>query len=205
MTTTGGRGADRPTAARNSPCPHPPENDVPRPSTPKSIYDDPPRSQVMLLSCMDLRFLDNTVDFTNGLNLQNRYDQVILAGAAMGAGRLSSQPDPDGPKLPWKAVFFDHLATAIDRLGRDIKDVLLLEHLDCGAYKCLHPDSKVRKAYEDERDVARLVKYHRAEAKRFAEEVEAFCRSKQKAGDKKWKDIRVRCLVMDLAGRVKDL
>lgn len=177
-----------------------------RAPAPKSVYDDPPRKQVLLLSCMDLRFLDNTVGFMDGLNLQNRYDQVILAGAAMGARLLTSTPDPNGPPLPWKAVFFDHLTAAINLLHRDIKDIFLLEHLDCGAYKYLHPDSKVRDEYSAERDVSKLEKYHRTEARHFAREVEAYCKDQHKVvGGDAWKDIRVRCLVMDLVGRVTDL
>ncbi|MDY3551376.1 hypothetical protein R5W24_000452 [Gemmata sp. JC717] len=172
----------------------------------KPVRENPPRKQVMLLSCMDLRFLDNTVDFMNGMNLQNRYDQVILAGSAMGAGRLGTPAAKDGPVLPWKAVFFHHLEAAINTLHREIKDIFLLEHLDCGAYKYLHPDEKIRKAYEEERDVSKLEKFHRDEAKRFAKEIEKFCKEQQEAtSNDAWKDIHVRCLVMDLTGKVKDL
>lgn len=45
----------------------------------ESVFDDPPRKHVMLLSCMDQRLLDETVRFMNALNLHNRYDQVALA------------------------------------------------------------------------------------------------------------------------------
>lgn len=172
----------------------------------KTVYEDPPRKQVLLLSCMDQRLLDNIVAFMNQLNLHNRYDQVIFAGAAMGVRNVTSTPDPRGPALPWKAVFFDHLTTAIDKLHRDIKDIFLLEHLDCGAYKELHPDPDVKEAYRQESDVPKLERFHRVEAQRFAREVEAFCRGKQKGpnGDA-WKGIRVRCLIMDLLGHVKDM
>jgi hypothetical protein len=94
-----------------------------------------------------LRLLDNTVTFMNRLNLQNRYDHLILAGAAMGARQLET--DVGKAKLPWKGVFFDHLTAAIDVLHREIKDIFLLEHFDCGAYKYLHPVSQVREEYEE--------------------------------------------------------
>src|SRR5262245_4480102 len=149
---------------------------MPRASEHKPVFDDPPRKQVLLLSCMDLRLLDNTVGLMNQLNLQNRYDHVIFAGAAMGARLLTSTPDPKGTALPWKTVFFDHLKAAIDVLHRDIKDVFLLEHLDCGAYKYLHPDPKVRKQYSKISDVSKLAKFHRTEARHFAAEIEDFCK-----------------------------
>lgn len=173
---------------------------------PCSLFDDPPRKQVLLLSCMDLRLLDNIVAFMNQLNLQNRYDQVIFAGAAMGTLRVQSSASPKGPLLPWKAVFFDHLATAIDKLHREIKDIIILEHLDCGAYKELHPDDAIRKSYAAQRDVSKLVKFHHFEAKALEKDIVAFCARRAKgANGTAWKDIRVHCLVMDLVGRVTDL
>ena len=39
---------------------------------------------VLLLSCMDLRLLDEIVAYMDGRNLTDRYDHVILAGAAWG-------------------------------------------------------------------------------------------------------------------------
>jgi hypothetical protein len=171
----------------------------------KSVYDDPPRRQVLLLSCMDQRLLDNTVNFMNRLNLQNRYDHLILAGAAMGALQLKSIPEPQGPALPWKAIFFDQLKAAIDDLRRDIKDIFLLEHLDCGAYKYLHPVSDIKERYKKQRDLSKLVKFHRVEARQFANEVRAFCKHQQTVAGDAWKGIRVRCLLMDLVGHVIDL
>ena len=52
---------------------------------------DPPRKQVLMLSCMDLRLIDNITTFMNEGNLQNRYDQLIYAGAAMGRAVLMSR------------------------------------------------------------------------------------------------------------------
>lgn len=172
----------------------------------KPVREDPPRKQVLLLTCMDLRLLDNTVDYMNDLNLQNRYDQVILAGAAMGARLLTSTPPSSGTALPWKYVFFDHLSAAINLLHREIKDIFLLEHLDCGAYKELHPDPRVRADYKKERDVSKLEKFHKKEAHLFAEEVEKFCEDQFKTtGNETWEGIRVRTLLMDLVGDVKSL
>lgn len=182
-----------------------------KPTSHCSVFSDPPRNQVFLLSCMDLRLLDDTVRFMNRLNLQNRYDQLCLAGVSMGAMRLpaveatAGQPQP----LTWKSVFFAHLDAAINLLRRDIKDIFLLEHLDCGAYRLLHPDAKVRREYEKARDLTKMVKFHREEAHAFAEEIEAFCKAqhklKAKEGNNAWKDIRVRCLLIDLIGNVSDL
>src|SRR5262249_15591006 len=81
-----------------------------------------PRKNVLLLSCMDLRLLDNLVTFMNLENLDNRYDQFILAGAAAGAMRMPA----------WHKAFFDHLVLAVGL--HQIKYVYIIEHRDCGAY-----------------------------------------------------------------------
>ena len=59
----------------------------------------PPRKNVLLLSCMDLRLIDDLVPFMDGDNLTNRYDQLVFAGAALGVTEgeelrgLASGPD----------------------------------------------------------------------------------------------------------------
>lgn len=138
---------------------------------------DPPRKQVFLLTCMDLRLTDDTAAFMNGLNLENRYDHVTLAGSAMGA-RLLGTPVPGTEVIcPWKAIFFHHLTAAINVLHRDVSDIMIIEHLDCGAYRELHPDPAVRAKYNklSKIDMQRLVPTHQKEAHAFAREVEDFC------------------------------
>lgn len=179
-------------------------------ATPTDVFATPPRKHVMLLSCMDQRLLDNIVHFMNALNLQNRYDQVIFAGASMGASQLGSPlfpttPPPTKPPLqiPWREVFFDHLVTAIDGLDRPIHDIFLLEHMDCGAYKELHPDANVKRLYKESHDADGWRPFHLAETMSFAAEVVTFCKGQPRR--KQWKDIRVWSLLMDLRGRVETL
>ena len=138
---------------------------------------DPPRKQVFLLTCMDLRLTDDTAAFMNSLNLENRYDHVTLAGSAMGA-RLLGTPVPGTSIIcPWKAVFFHHLTAAINVLHREISDIMLIEHLDCGAYRELHPDARVRAKYakQSKTDMQSLVSTHQKEAHAFAREVQDYC------------------------------
>lgn len=143
----------------------------PPPHRQASVFCDPPRKNVLLLSCMDQRLLDDTVKFMNSLNLQNRYDQIALAGGAMGALKLPDHNLPNEER--WRAVFFLHLEKAINALHRPIKDVFLLEHLDCGAYKYLHPEDHVKDAYLcADRDG--MVELHRHELNEFAFDVMRF-------------------------------
>ncbi len=167
-----------------------------------SVFDDPPRQNVFLLTCMDQRLLDETVRFMNALNLQNRYDQVSLAGGAMGAHRLASGPHE------WGEVFFHHLRAAVDTLRRPVKDVFLFEHLDCGAYKHLHPVEAIRSGYGSG-ELETMREIHRSELRQFATAVDRFLAAQAadpaKATADDWKDIRVSYFVMDLLGNVTQL
>ncbi len=176
---------------------------APPPNRLQSVFDDPPRKNVLLLSCMDQRLLDDTVRFMNDLNLENRYDQVALAGAAMGVHRLPE--NPCDPTASWWGIFTAHLTVAIDLLHRPIKDVFLFDHLDCGAYKELHPDSRIRKQYA-EATLLKMRELHAHELTELAWRVHNFCDGQyQSSKDENWKHIRVSCFIMDLCGRVSQL
>lgn len=156
----------------------------------ESVFDDPPRKHVMLLSCMDQRLLDETVRFMNVLNLHNRYDQVALAGGAMGALQL---PDPELPEdKRWQGVFQAHIAAAIGVLERPIKDIFLLDHLDCGAYKYLHPSHKVRTEYQ-EASLCDMIPLHQKELSSLAAEVEKFIAIQRKSAEEEFKAARDAC------------
>jgi carbonic anhydrase len=132
---------------------------------------------VLLLSCMDLRLLDEIVAYMDGRNLTDRYDHVILAGAALGVMSPATSH--------WGQTFWDHLALA--RELHDVAEVHILEHRDCGAYRKLlgldftgDPDAEARKHAE----FANMLR------SRIARE---------------YPTLAVRCFLMDLDGRVSTL
>ncbi len=91
-------------------------------------------------------------------------------------------------------------------LKREVKDVFILEHLDCGAYKYLHPDPATQKAYSEIENIPDLEPFHRKEALAFAEEVKAFCDARDDfPKSERWHKLRVRCFLMDLVGGVKEI
>jgi carbonic anhydrase len=82
-------------------------------------------TDALLLSCMDYRLVDDTEAFMAGKGMKNRYDHIVLAGAALGAIT---------DKFPsWNQTFWQHLDVAISL--HHIKKVMILDHRDCGAYK----------------------------------------------------------------------
>ena len=85
-------------------------------------------AEALLLSCIDYRLTDKVANYMDGRGLKENYDQVILAGASLGA--VNTQfPD-------WGRTFNDHLDVAIKL--HDIHRVIVLDHRDCGAYRVIH-------------------------------------------------------------------
>ena len=200
-----------------------------------------PHKNVFLLTCMDLRFLDDIVQFMGNYNLQNRYDHVVFAGSALGVldgkSPLAEADERTAPEYSiachhgtWKAVFLDHLHIAINVLKRNISDVVILEHQDCGAYHVFHPETKNNCKAE--------MKLHKEKAQTLAKVIQKFTKHqvelaksklKQKVAEikmtsdsdqvrelaqeigelseckEKWKKLKVYCFIMDVNGEVHSL
>lgn len=84
-------------------------------------------TDALLLNCMDYRLTGKTTDYMASQGLAGKYDQVILAGASLGA---VTHKFPD-----WGRTFRQHLDVAIDL--RHIHEVIVIDHRDCGAYKVI--------------------------------------------------------------------
>jgi carbonic anhydrase len=149
----------------------------------------PALGPVLLLSCMDPRLLDDIVHFMNHDNLSNRYDHVILAGAALGA-LGGCKPEYDH----WKKTFFDHLAGAVQLHG--VEDIYIIEHRHCGAY---HKLFKVVEEFGD--TPAEQVK----EAQLHWKYTDLLTREIDQWAAKNDVPLRVRAFLMDVRGRVSQL
>jgi hypothetical protein len=144
----------------------------------------PARGPVLLLSCMDLRLMDEVAHFMAHDGLHNRYDHVIMAGSALGA-LGANHPDYEH----WRRTFMDHLEAAY-KLHR-IKDVYILEHRDCGAYgEFLGSDG----TFSDEQSELESQVHCR-----YAEELSQVVK---KWSTEKGVKIMVKAFLMDLRGNV---
>lgn len=83
------------------------------------------QAEVLLLSCMDYRLLDEVAHYMDGRGLTDKYDHVILAGASLGA-LVDAKPE-------WGATFWNHVDVA--KQLHHIRKVMIIDHRDCGAYK----------------------------------------------------------------------
>ncbi len=82
-------------------------------------------TEALLLTCMDYRLTDDTSRYMEGRGLHDRYDHVVLAGAALG---VNTEQRP-----AWGQTFWEHLDVALQL--HHVKKVMVLDHRDCGAYK----------------------------------------------------------------------
>ena len=85
------------------------------------------QTEALLLSCMDFRLVNQTARYMHSRKLTDKYDHIVLAGAALGAVTDTFPA--------WKQTFWDHIGVAIDL--HKIHKVMLLDHRDCGAYKVI--------------------------------------------------------------------
>src|SRR5438270_30997 len=84
-------------------------------------------TDALLLNCIDYRLTAATTQFMGKHGLAGKYDQIVLAGAALGA---------KNDKFPaWGTTFMDHVQVALDL--HNIHKVVVMDHRDCGAYKVI--------------------------------------------------------------------
>ena len=84
-------------------------------------------TDALLLNCIDYRLTGATTQFMAKRGMAGKYDQIVLAGAALGA---------KNDKFPaWGNTFWDHVQVALDL--HHIHKVVIVDHRDCGAYKVI--------------------------------------------------------------------
>lgn len=89
------------------------------------------KAKALVLSCMDFRLIDDQVYHFNKMGYTNNYDSVVLAGASLGYNQT---------KYPeWRKMLDEHIELSIQL--HKIEEIIVLEHMDCGAYKLFYNDS----------------------------------------------------------------
>jgi carbonic anhydrase len=96
-------------------------------------YEDKHFAEALILSCIDYRFVDDTIFFLEqNPALSQSYDVTALAGSSLGANQN---------KYPhWRQTFIDHVNLAIEL--HHIRQLIVFDHMDCGAYQMFYPDIK---------------------------------------------------------------
>lgn len=106
----------------------------------KLAADDVKKAKALLLSCMDLRVIDETAWLMQELGLHNKYDHVAIAGSSLGvltsSYRGASQYEAKKGVADishFGKTFWNHVDLALAL--HEIDKVVIVEHGDCGAYK----------------------------------------------------------------------
>lgn len=84
----------------------------------------------LALSCMDYRLFDKTVELLHHDCDVDGFDYHVLAGGSLGYNQNKYEC--------WHTSYLDHVDLAIKL--HDIQTIVVVDHMDCGAYKLLYPE-----------------------------------------------------------------
>ena len=100
------------------------------------------RSAAIVLSCMDFRLRDNLDCNLTHMGYKNNYDEFILAGASLGYNGLLD--------YNWQTCANAHIE--LSRELHEITEIILVDHMRCGAYKAKYGNITAIEEYEYHRD-----------------------------------------------------
>lgn len=140
-------------------------------------------TDALLLTCMDYRLTDDVADYMqNQRHMKEDYDQVILAGASLGANNTQF---PE-----WGKTFWEHLDAAIAL--HNIHKVMILDHRNCGAYKLILKQDFPANA--NAQQLAEETTAHKKQLDILAETVHT-----------KYPKLEVETMLMSLDGKVEEI
>jgi carbonic anhydrase len=87
----------------------------------------------MVLSCIDPRFPEPTLNYMKSRGMLGRYSQFAIAGSSIGVVAPAFKD--------WQKAFWDNLAASIEL--HHIPKVIAINHRDCGAAKIAYGYAKV--------------------------------------------------------------
>lgn len=189
-------------AVTKAPTTTPPPAAEPSNGIARTLADgDVKKAKALLLSCMDLRVIDETAWLMQELGLHNKYDHVAIAGAALGvltaSYRGASQYEAKkgfADISHFGKTFWNHVDLAIAL--HQIEKIIIVEHGDCGAYKhfvkggTLHAPVKTKTPPDEHRRPAKNLsaelEQHRWYANELKRVIEAkYAKTYQAKGDAK--------------------
>ena len=118
--------------------------------------EQPHQAKTLVLSCMDYRFINDTIKYLN-IHREGDFDYFVLAGSSLGYNESREGSDPS-----WFKTFEEHVDLAIKLHG--ITEIIVVDHMDCGYYKAVYgdqvdtPDKEERKHNFNLHKFVRLMK-----------------------------------------------
>ena len=99
--------------------------------------------QALVLTCMDYRFVSKVHTALANEGYYENYDFFAAAGSSLMYTHDKTDSSMDDSFTTWRNMFEKHIDLAIAL--HDIKELIIFEHEDCGAYNHYY-----RKAYSDD-------------------------------------------------------
>ena len=134
------------------------------------------KAKAIVITCMDFRLIDDAVKYFNSIGLKNNYDEFILAGASLGYNQTTYSA--------WSETLDKHIELA-ERL-HDIEEVIVMDHMKCGAYKIFYDQETISR--DDE------IELHKTNFALFIQTINT-----------KYPNLAVTTLLMDLDGSIISL
>jgi carbonic anhydrase len=96
-------------------------------------------AKALVLSCMDFRFVNDANYFLNKTH-KDDYNKFSLAGASLGYNQDKFKE--------WGVTFDKHIE--LSKQLHDIDEIIVVDHMDCGAYRILYdsPDMSKEEEYQ---------------------------------------------------------
>ena len=96
-------------------------------------------AKAFVVTCMDFRLLKDAEKHLIQRGYDVNYDQFVLAGVSLGYLQKTYSD--------WGKALVEHIN--ISHSLHHIKEIILIDHLDCGAYKTFLPDLKKEDEYRE--------------------------------------------------------
>lgn len=96
-------------------------------------------AKAVVLTCMDFRFVNDAVYFLNK-QYKDDYNKLSLAGASLGYNQDTFKE--------WGVTIDKHIELA--KQLHDVDEVIVIDHMDCGAYRILYDNQQMSKEEEYE-------------------------------------------------------
>lgn len=87
--------------------------------------------KALVMTCIDFRLINEAVTYLNSKGYLDNYDEFILAGASLGYN--TSLNVVNSQFSGWDKVLENHID--ISYTLHKIKEIICIDHMDCGAYK----------------------------------------------------------------------
>ncbi|CAH6421437.1 Hypothetical protein KVN_LOCUS265 [uncultured virus] len=112
-------------------------------------YKKTHKAHAFVLSCIDYRFIDYTSQLLEDSYLNKDYDFTTLAGASLGFNQKKFNC--------WRKTFIDLVKLAIEL--HDIKEIIVIDHMDCGAYALIYPDININTKEEKKLHIKNILQF----------------------------------------------